>query len=76
MITERRLALREEERHYVGVAPKVKRREQNRERKALVAAKIEKAIEKELMDRLKSGAYGDKPLNVDEKVWKKIMGQM
>lgn len=75
-ITERRLALREEERHYVGVAPKVKRREQNRERKALVAAKIEKAIEKELLDRLKSGAYGDKPLNVDEKIWKKVMGQM
>lgn len=75
-ITERRLALREEERHYVGVAPKVKRREENRERKALVAAKIEKAIEKELMDRLKSGAYGDKPLNVDEKIWKKVMGHM
>ncbi|CCE65397.1 hypothetical protein TPHA_0L00410 [Tetrapisispora phaffii CBS 4417] len=76
MITERRMALREEERHYVGVAPKVKRREENRERKALVAAKIEKAIEKELLDRLKSGAYGDKPLNVDEKIWKKVMGKM
>ena len=50
-ITERRLALREDERHYVGIAPKVKRREQNRERKALAAAKIEKAIEKELLDR-------------------------
>lgn len=75
-ITERRMALREEERHYVGVAPKVKRREENRERKALVAAKIEKAIEKELLDRLKSGAYGDKPLNVDEKIWKKVMGHM
>ncbi|EDO14712.1 hypothetical protein Kpol_316p5 [Vanderwaltozyma polyspora DSM 70294] len=75
-ITERRLALREDERHYVGIAPKVKRREENRERKALVAAKIEKAIEKELLDRLKSGAYGDKPLNVDEKIWKKVMGKM
>lgn len=75
-ITERRLTLREEERHYVGVAPKVKRREENRERKALVAAKIEKAIEKELLERLKSGAYGDKPLNVDEKIWKKVMGHM
>lgn len=75
-ITERRLALREEERHYVGVAPKVKRREENRERKALAAAKIEKAIEKELLDRLKSGAYGDKPLNVDEKVWKKVLGKL
>lgn len=74
-ITERRLAMREDERHYVGIAPKVKRREENRERKALAAAKIEKAIESELLDRLKSGAYGDKPLNVDEKVWKKILGK-
>lgn len=75
-ITERRLALREDERHYVGVKPKVKRREENRERKALTAAKIEKAIEKELLDRLKSGAYGDKPLNVDEKIWQKVLGKV
>lgn len=75
-ITERRMALREDERHYVGVAPKVKRREENRERKALAAAKIEKAIEKELLERLKSGAYGDKPLNVDEKIWKKVLGHV
>lgn len=75
-ITERRLALREEERHYVGVKPKVKRKEENRERKALTAARIEKAIEKELLDRLKSGAYGEKPLNVDEKIWKKVLGKV
>lgn len=75
-ITERRMALREEERHYVGVAPKIKRREENRERKALAAAKIEKAIEKELLERLKSGAYGDKPLNVDESIWKKVLGHV
>ncbi|CDK29914.1 unnamed protein product [Kuraishia capsulata CBS 1993] len=75
-ITERRLALREDERHYVGVAPKVKRREETRERKALAAARIEKAIEKELLERLKSGAYGDKPLNVDEKIWKKVLGKV
>lgn len=75
-ITERRLALTEEERHYVGVKHKVKRREENRERKALAAAKIEKAIEKELLDRLKSGAYGDKPLNVDENIWKKVLGKV
>lgn len=73
-ITERRLALKEEERHYVGIAPKVKKREQTRERKALVAAKIEKNIEKELLERLKLGAYGDQPLNVDEKVWRKVLG--
>ncbi|KAI5958204.1 mak16 [Candida theae] len=75
-ITERRLALNEEERHLVGVKPKVKRREENRERKALAAAKIEKAIEKELLERLKSGAYGDKPLNVDESIWKKVLGKV
>ncbi|ODV65455.1 Mak16 protein [Hyphopichia burtonii NRRL Y-1933] len=74
-ITERRMAMREDERHYVGIKPKVKRREENRERKALTAAKIEKAIEKELLDRLKSGAYGDKPLNVDENIWKKVLGK-
>lgn len=72
-IAERRLALRENERQYVSKAPKVKKREASRERKALAAAKIEKAIEKELLERLKSGAYGDNPLNVDEKVWKKIL---
>lgn len=75
-MTERRLALKEDERHYVGIKPKVKRREENRERKALTAARIEKAIEKELLERLKSGAYGDKPLNVDENIWKKILGKM
>ncbi|OWB61797.1 hypothetical protein B5S29_g2700 [[Candida] boidinii] len=75
-ITERRMALKDEERHYTSIAPKVKRREQTRERKALAAAKIEKAIEKELLDRLKSGAYGDKPLNVDDKIWKKVLGKV
>lgn len=75
-ITERRLALQEDERHYVGIKPKVKRREENRERKALSAARIEKAIEKELLERLKSGAYGDKPLNVDDKIWNKILGKI
>ncbi|CAN3357063.1 protein Mak16p [Diutina catenulata] len=75
-ITERRMALEEHERQYVSVAPKVRRREVNRERKALSAARIEKAIEKELLERLKSGAYGDKPLNVDENVWKRVMGKM
>jgi protein MAK16 len=80
-ITERRMALREErgevsERNYVGVKHKVKKREEKRERKALAAARIEKAIEKELLDRLKSGAYGDKPLNVDDKIWKKVLGKL
>ena len=55
------------------MAPKVKRREEGRERKALAAAKVERAIERELVERLRSGAYGDRPLNAEEGVWKKVL---
>ncbi|KAF1990191.1 Mak16 protein [Aulographum hederae CBS 113979] len=55
------------------LAPKVRRREETRERKAMAAAKVERAIERELIERLRSGAYGDRPLNVEESVWKKVM---
>lgn len=55
------------------LAPKVRRREETRERKAESAAKVERAIERELIERLKSGAYGDRPLNVEEGIWKKVL---
>lgn len=55
------------------LAPKVRRREEVRERKAEAAAKVERAIERELLERLRSGAYGDKPLNVEENIWKKVL---
>jgi protein MAK16 len=55
------------------LASKVKRREDTRERKAESAAKVERAIERELIERLRSGAYGDRPLNVEEGVWKKVL---
>nr|OQO18811.1 hypothetical protein B0A51_14919 [Rachicladosporium sp. CCFEE 5018] len=55
------------------LAPKIRRREETRERKAEAAAKIERAIERELVERLRSGAYGDRPLNVEERVWEKVM---
>lgn len=55
------------------LAPKVRRREEGRERKALAAAKVERAIERVLIERLRSGAYGDRPLNVEPNVWNKVM---
>ncbi|OJJ04734.1 hypothetical protein ASPVEDRAFT_810253 [Aspergillus versicolor CBS 583.65] len=55
------------------LAPKIRRREETRERKAESAAKVERAIERELIERLRSGAYGDRPLNVEEGIWKKVL---
>ena len=72
----RRLAKEEArlgERIVPKLAPKVRKREETRERKAESAAKVERAIERELVGRLKSGAYGDKPLNIDEGIWKKVL---
>jgi protein MAK16 len=43
----------------VGIHRKIDQREERRERKALVAAKIERSIEKELVERLAKGTYGD-----------------
>lgn len=75
-IRTRRLAREEErlgERVVAKLPPKVRRREATRERKAEAAAKVERAIERELIERLRSGAYGDRPLNVEEGVWKKVL---
>lgn len=75
-VRAQKLAKEEErlgERTVSKLAPKVRRREETRERKAESAAKIERAIERELVERLRSGAYGDRPLNVQEDVWKKVM---
>lgn len=75
-IRERRIAkeeLRLGETIVPRIAPKIRRREDTRERKAESAAKVERAIERELIDRLRSGAYGDRPINVEEGVWKKVL---
>jgi protein MAK16 len=58
------------------MAPKIKHREEARERKALAAAKLERTIERELLERLRQGAYGDMPLNVNANIWKKVLNAL
>ncbi|KAF8972607.1 ribosomal L28e protein family-domain-containing protein [Flammula alnicola] len=72
LIKMRRLKLRQQPK-LIGVKKKLDRREAVRERKALSAAHLERSIEKELIERLKSKAYGDTPLNVNENVWQAIL---
>ncbi|EAU81481.2 hypothetical protein CC1G_05311 [Coprinopsis cinerea okayama7 len=72
LIKMRRLKLRQQPK-LIGIKKKLDRREATRERKALSAAQLERSIEKELIERLKSKSYGDAPLNVNESVWQAIL---
>ncbi|XP_017797886.1 PREDICTED: protein MAK16 homolog [Habropoda laboriosa] len=71
LIRMRKLRLRRQK-QIIPIQRKIERRERRREEKALIAARLENAIEKQLMERLKQGMYND-IYNFPQKVFDKAV---
>lgn len=77
ILRERRLIVKDQHSNLIGIKKKTERREAVREEKAEKAAKVELAIESELLDRLKQGVYGDLYMNLDRGAFDKMLdGEM
>jgi protein MAK16 len=71
LLRSRRLELRAKPK-LVGIKKKTERREMGRELKAETAAKVDLAVEQELLNRLQQGMYGD-IYNFDTKAFENVL---
>lgn len=69
----RKLATKMRSKKLITLPRKMERREKAREKKALIAAKLENKIEMEIMDRVKQGVYGDRYKFKDKNVFEKAL---
>lgn len=72
----RKMATKMRSKKLITLPRKMERREKAREKKALIAAKLESNIEMEIMNRVKQGVYGDRYKFKDQNVFEKaLVGQ-
>lgn len=69
----RKLATKMRAKKLITLPRKMERREKAREKKALIAAKLENKIELEIMERVKQGVYGDRYKFKDKNVFEKAL---